>query len=191
MADARRCRGIIVASQTWYALLSVSTGPGEASVTRPVSRGQCHPCDRRSWFSSAKCIARPYVAAAQADGKPSYTLGRGSVGEAVRDGAPPRLPLQPVIANGGSGIDRLTYVGVVNIGMPLVHPVGPYAGKTVRHQFRSHRNRVGRGAIALHPLHLGQDAQKMLDMVADLMRDHVGIGEVAASAHAALHVLEE
>ena len=38
---------------------------------------------------------------------------------------------------------------------------------------------------------LGQDAEQILDMVPDFVGDHIGIGEIAAAAELALHLLEE
>ena len=38
---------------------------------------------------------------------------------------------------------------------------------------------------------LAQDAEEVLHVVADLVRDHIGIGEIAAAAELLLHVVEE
>src|SRR5436190_1270856 len=54
----------------------------------------------------------------------------------------------------------------------------PHAGEAVGLQFDAHRHLVGfRLAHGLpHLIELGQDAGEVLDMVADLVRDHIGLG---------------
>src|SRR5262249_51038947 len=75
----------------------------------------------------------------------------------------------------------------------------PYAGKTIGLQFHPHLHLVGIGFIEalLHLLHLGQDAQQVLHVMADLMGDHVGLRELAGlaagvtGAEASLEILKE
>ena len=66
--------------------------------------------------------------------------------------------------------------------------VGPHAGEAVGLQFHAHRQRIRLGlgdALAL-AVDLAGDAQQVLHVVADLVGDHVGLGEFAADVEARL-----
>ena len=80
----------------------------------------------------------------------------------------------------------------------LVGVVGPDAGETIGLQLDAHLDAVGRRLAAgrlLRALRLGQNAEQILHVMADFVRDHVGFGELAGLAAAAvkahLHVAEE
>ncbi len=71
--------------------------------------------------------------------------------------------------------------------------VGPHAGQAVGLQFEPHRQLV---ALALRQalaglLHLARDAQQVLHMMADFVRDHVGLGEIARRTEAPAQFVEE
>ena len=69
----------------------------------------------------------------------------------------------------------------------LLGMVCPYAGVAIRLQFDSHLNAVGDGLVAggaLRGLRLGQSAEQVLHVVADLVRDHIGLREFAGVAGA-------
>src|SRR4051794_18942776 len=70
---------------------------------------------------------------------------------------------------------------------------GPDTREAIRHQLDSHRELVALDLadFLLPLLHARQDAELVLDVVAHLVRDYVRIGEVAARAEPALHLLEE
>src|SRR5450759_2714988 len=74
----------------------------------------------------------------------------------------------------------------------------PDAGETVGLQFDPHLDAVRRHLVAggaLLGLRLRQYAEQVLHMVADLVRNHIGLGEfaslAAATAKAHAHVAEE
>ena len=76
----------------------------------------------------------------------------------------------------------------------LLGMVRPDAGEAIGHQLDAHGELVAPRASPtslLALLHARQDAELVLHVVADLVRDHIGIGEVAAGPEAALHLLEE
>ena len=88
--------------------------------------------------------------------------------------------------------DRLFERRLSSIWRPLVILVGPHAGEairlsSIRPTSRWPASRLTR-CFCLSPW---EDAQQVLHVMADLVRDHIGIGEVAAAAHAGLHVLKE
>ena len=60
--------------------------------------------------------------------------------------------------------------------------VRPDAGEAIGHQFDADGELVALDLadLLLALLHLRQDAEQVLDVVPDLVRDHIGIGEVAA-----------
>ena len=72
--------------------------------------------------------------------------------------------------------------------------IGPDAGIAVGLQFLAHQQAV----VAFHPrtalagrLHLPGNAEQRLDVMTDLMGDHIGLGEVACSGKAPGHLVEE
>src|SRR5690606_40225065 len=69
----------------------------------------------------------------------------------------------------------------------------PNAREAVRLQFHAHRELVGLslgGALA-RLLHLVGDAEQVLDVVSDLVRDNVGLGEVPRRAEALVELRSE
>ena len=108
-------------------------------------------------------------------------------------------PLQTVIADRGRGLHGRLDVAGLDQSPLLLRVVRPHAGEAVGLQFDPHLELVGLGLVqaALHLLHLRQDAEQVLHVVSDLVRDHVGLGELAAlaadlaAAETSLEVLEE
>src|SRR5664279_228083 len=74
---------------------------------------------------------------------------------------------------------------------------GPNAGETIGHELDTHRQLIGRALIPhargplLRRLDLWQNTEKILDVMAYLMRNDIGVGEIAATAEAPFHVLKE
>ena len=71
--------------------------------------------------------------------------------------------------------------------------VGPDTGEAVGLQLYPDRNRVrpplvAPGALAVRPL---QDAELVLHMMADLMSNHIGLGELPRRIEPVLHLLEK
>ncbi len=71
--------------------------------------------------------------------------------------------------------------------------VAPDAGKAVGPQFHLHRERIRipLAAPSLRLRYLPIDAEQILHVVPDFMRHHVGLGEVAGGAEAAIEFAEE
>ena len=115
------------------------------------------------------------------------------MGEAVGHGVAVRRRLQAIVADRpGRRHGLLDVAGVEQL--PFLIGVGrPDAGQAIGHQFDPDRDRVGLGAarVLLRRVGLGENAEQVLDMVADLVGDHVGVGEIAAAAVFRLHVAEE
>ncbi len=118
---------------------------------------------------------------------------------------PGRLALQRVVADGrrrahrGFDVARLDEGRVPQILLALVLVRRPDTGEAIRLQLDAHLQPVGARAVlaALLLLHLRQDAEQVLHVMADLVRDHIGLGELApfgagvAAAKAVLDLAEE
>jgi len=102
-----------------------------------------------------------------------------------------RLLLQAVVADGRRGVERLGDVARIE----LIHRAGvvsPHAGIAVGLQLHAHRNAVLLGLrTRARRFHLLEGAGLLLHVVTDLVRDDVGLREVARSAEAPLQIAEE
>src|SRR5260370_518213 len=121
------------------------------------------------------------------------------MGERVRNDITLGLPLQSIVTDRRSGRHRCFNIPRLNKLPFLLGTVCPDAGEAVRLQFYADLQAVGLRLV--HPtlllLHLRQNAELVLNVVTDLMRDHIGLRELAgfaaniATAEAPLTVLEE
>ncbi len=110
------------------------------------------------------------------------------------------LALQRVVTDrarrGQRGVD---VAGLEEVRTLLRLAIDPDAGQAIGLQFDLHLERIGLGLAAgllLQPRHARNDAEQVLDVMAGLMRDDVGGGEVAgglagAAAEARLDLAEE
>ena len=104
-----------------------------------------------------------------------------------------RLALQGVVADGGGGGEGFLQVAGLQPGVALLRMVRPQAGVAVGLQFLAHQQ----AAIAFDAfaalarlVHPRGDAGERLHVVADLVRDDVGLGEIAAAQAAKLAVID-
>ncbi len=114
------------------------------------------------------------------------------MGERVRRHVAPALLLQPVVADGAGGVQRLFQVaGFQNLA--ALSGVGPDARETVGLQLLAHGQQVGLrlACAAFELLDPAGDTDECLHVMADFVGDHVGLGEVAAGAEAGAQILEE
>ena len=71
------------------------------------------------------------------------------------------------------------------------------ASQAIGHEFDTYRQIIRAALIALargtllRRLNFRQNAEQVLDVMADLMRDDISVGEIAAAAEAPFHVLEK
>ncbi len=117
-----------------------------------------------------------------------------AVCERVGHHAPARGLLQLVIADGLRRADRALDVA----GLQNLCPLVGVEAQTPARQSAINSTRTDRlFASALLPaaccalLHARQDAEQILDVMSDLVRDHISVGEFAAAAEIALHLTEE
>ena len=143
-------------------------------------------------------IAGRHLALFQADREPALALRRGAMGEGVGHDVAARLLLQAVVADRRRGLQGCFDVARLDRLPALVGMIGPDAGETVRLQFDPHLDAVGlrlAAGRALRVLRLRQDAEQVLHVMPDLVRNHISFGELAglaaATTEAFAHVTEE
>src|SRR5215831_4307708 len=113
--------------------------------------------------------------------EPAYALRGAAVGERFRHDAAHRLALQTVVADRGGGVEAfLDVAGLEDLARAL-GVGGPDARQAVGLELHAHLERVavGLAATALRLLDALGDAEQVLDVMADLVGDEVGLGEVA------------
>src|ERR1041385_4688882 len=143
-------------------------------------------------------VAGRYLALFQPFGEPALALLRSAVGKGVRHHIATRLLLQAVVADGRGGLQRRLHVARLNALPLLIGMKRPDAGEAVGLQFDAHLDAVrsrfaARGLLRI--LRLWQNAEQVLHVMTDLMRDDVSLREFAglagATAEAHLDVAEE
>ena len=121
--------------------------------------------------------------------QPDALAGR-AVGPGLGRDAAAGLLLDAVVADRGGGAQGL--LDVAFLEQPaLVGGVRPDTRQAVGLQLEAHRQRVGAIGPALLPADLLGDAQEVLHVVADLVGEHVGLGEVAGRPEAVLQLVVE
>src|SRR6185295_5808110 len=178
---------------------AIFSGMNWRASSRPGIEVSCRPAGMTVlWLARRERVARPDGALLQAGLEPALALLRRTVREAVGHDVAPRLLLQTVIADRRGGLQRGLDVTCLDQILPVLPGViGPYAGETVGLELDLHLEPVcvGLAHAALLRLHLRQDAELVLHMMADLVRDHVGLRELAgraiAAAEAAFELAEE
>src|ERR1043166_3261285 len=124
-------------------------------------------------------VLRP--AGIQAALEPAHALRGRAVREGLRHHAPLRLFLQTVVADRRRGVERLGDIARIE----LVHRAGvvsPYAGIAVGLELHAHRGAVLLGLRArARRFHLLERPRQLLHVMADLVRDYVGLGKVPRS----------
>src|SRR5262249_30420780 len=130
-----------------------------------------------------KGVAARNRAGLEAGVEPALALLGAAVGEAVGYDVALRSPLQRVVADrGGRAQGRLDVSGLDERRLAFVPEhrvlaVRPHPGEAVGLQLDLHLDVIGRSLAAgraLRLLRLRQDAEQVLHVVADLVRDHVG-----------------
>ncbi len=130
------------------------------------------PCDRPRRSHSTRCSDEPWV----------HDSG---------ETRPWRAALQRVVADGGGSAHA--FLDVAFLQQLLARVIAPHAGEAIGLQLLQHRQPVALGLPgALTPgLHLLGHAEQRLQMVADLVGDDVGLGEVAGGAELLVEFAEE
>src|SRR5574343_1132685 len=133
-------------------------------------------------------VAGLEAALLHAGAQPALALRTGAVGERLGHHGAAAGALQRVVADLRGRVHGFLHVALLQDRAGILGVVGPHTGETVGLQFQTHGQAVvfGLADAAAHLVHLGADAQQVLHVVAQLVGDHVGLGEVARRAEAAL-----
>ena len=112
------------------------------------------------------------------------------MGECVRLWDAPGVALKGVVADLTRGIQGLFNVAGLQQSFDVR---GPDASQTIRLKLQPHGQRIGLCLVrrSARAVNLTQDAQFVLHMVCNFVRDHIGRSKIAASAKALLECREE
>ena len=111
--------------------------------------------------------------------------------ELVGPNAAGRLRLKAIIPHGRRGRETLLDVALLE-EPPLRGAVSPDAGEAVRLKLERHRKLIRRTRPRLlHLPHALFDAKEVLYVMAELVRDHVRLREIAGRAEALIELVEE
>lgn len=142
-------------------------------------------CPASSDLIGVEGVALIHVTTLEASGKPALPLCRGAMREAVRSDPTRALPLQCVVTDPTSSIEGFFDIALFE-GLALRSgAMGPDSCQAVGLKFQSHRElvRLGLRQTPLHLLNLLINTKLMLNMVTDLMGDHIRLGEISRRTH--------
>src|SRR5439155_7839858 len=118
-------------------------------------------------------------------------VGRAGV-EGFRRLPARRLPLQPVVAEGRRGVERLLHVARLEDVARALGVVRPDAREAIRLQLQPDGRRVGlRPATPALGHHAIRDPELLLDVMADLVGDHVRLREITGGTEPLAQRAEE
>src|SRR5262245_45714111 len=150
-------------------------------------------------LQAPECVAARHLARLQAGHERLRALCRRAVRERVRNDVALTAPLQAIVSDGGRRLHgRLDVAGLDHPPL-FLRVVRPDPGGAIGLQLDPYLQLVGVGLIhgALHRLHPRQNAEQVLHVMADLVRNHVGLRELTAlaadlaAAETPLEVLKE
>src|SRR5438874_902726 len=125
-------------------------------------------------------VAPAQIAGLDPPREPLHALLGRAVGEGLRRHAALRLPLQPIVADGRRGVERLLHVARLEDVARALGVVRPDAREAIRLQLQPDGRRVGlRPATPALGHHAIRDPELLLDVMADLVGDHVRLREIA------------
>src|SRR5262245_1281247 len=135
-------------------------------------------------LQAPECVAARHLARLQAGHERLRALCRRAVRERVRNHVALAAALQAIVSDGGRCLHGRLDVAGLDQPPLLLRVVRPDPGKAVGLQLDPHLELIGVGLVhgALHRLHPRQNAEQVLHVMTDLVRDHVGLRELAALA---------
>src|SRR6516164_3040525 len=158
-------------------------GPA-SSAEGDVSKSPAEPLQ----LNCLKRVATCNLPRFQSGNEPAGALLRSTVREGIGHHLSLDLPLQPIIANGRRRLHCRFYVAGFDELPLFLGVVRPHAGKAVRLQLDPYLQLISVDLVhaALRVLHPGQHAEQILNVVTDLVRNHVGLRKLTAFAVAAV-----
>lgn len=102
-----------------------------------------------------------------------------------------RHALQAIVANRGSRIQRLFHIRLIH-DIALSRRVAPHAREAIGLQLQADRQRIRLlGTSLLKPMHSWFDAKQFLNVVTQLMSDHVSLRELTRRAKTRTQLVEK
>ena len=103
------------------------------------------------------------------------------------------LALQAIVSHGAGGVQRRLDIALLDDVLGAVGMIGPDTGEAVGLQLYPDRDRirpplVAPGVFGVRPL---QNAEFVLNMMTDLVGNHIGFGELPGRVQPVIHLLEE
>ena len=140
-----------------------------------------------------KGIARLHPTGLKALAEPADALGGRAMRKGVGHDVPLRLTLDHIVADGAGCVEPLLDVALLEPVVDLVVEIGPHAREAIGLQFHADLQRIAIafGHARLETLHLVGNAEQLLHVVSDLVRDYVCLGKVARRLETALELLVE
>src|SRR5215475_1596581 len=158
--------------------------------TRPLRVSNLVSLRLRS--SSLERVALAHAARVETGAEPPHALGRRAVSERLRRDMAARRALERIVADGRRRLEAGLHVARVE-QIPLLREMSPHSGQAIGLELHEDRQgiapRFGRARALLRQLL--RDAELVLHVVADLVRDHVGARELPRRPESAGQLLEE
>src|SRR6185312_13652149 len=131
-----------------------------------------------------KGITAFHGAGLEAGAEPARALRRRAVGEGIGHDIALRALLQNVVADRRRGLQRRLDIAGLEKFPFLFRAVGPNPGEAIGLKLDANLHLVGPwlACLALQLMRLRQNAEQVLHMMADLVRDHVSLRELAGLA---------
>src|SRR5947207_10085307 len=150
---------------------------------------------QHSYFRSrprVESVALAQIARIESHLEPAHPLLGGAMREGLRHGVPLRTLLNLVVADGSGGTQPFLEIACFE-QVSLLCEKSPYAGVTVGLELEAHRHVVA--ASRVHPLRLRVEllhrAEQVLHVMADLVRDHIPLGEITGRTKAIVKLLKK
>src|SRR5262245_3422776 len=181
-----------------------TTGTSASSAARVCSssRPNCRPIAEISIESSlgehqpselvcSKRIAIPQVGCLKALLEPANALLRAAMGKGVGHDIAGAALLQAVVADCRGSVQTLLDIALLQDLLRGIRFLRPDAGEAVGLKLHADRQLVGLGFGRTHSRlrYLLGDAEQVLNMMANLVGDDIGLGKIAGRAEARFHVL--
>src|SRR5262245_23207583 len=160
------------------------------AATAPSRRGgglsltSQEPRSYRCYWLLLECVAARKLARLQSGHERLRALCRRAVRERVRNDVALAAPLQAIVSDCGCRQHGRPHLPCLAQPPLFFRVMRPDAGEAIGLQLDPHLELVGVALIhaALHRLHPRQNAEQVLHVMADLVRDHVGLRELTALA---------
>src|SRR5258705_2806205 len=161
-------------------------------ATRPLAEESRDERNLRN-VARGESVALLQIAGLNAAAKPAHALLRAAVSESFGNHVALSAFLNCVVADLGGGVQALFDIARLKDLALAIGEAGPDAGKTVCLQLKPHGKGIGfaLGGAPLTGLDLVHDAEQVLHVMADFVRNHIGLGKIAGSFETVVEFTKE